>query len=259
MRTDKNQQLQANTEGNYRFGTDFSGDSYLNFLLGFADSYQQLQNQTTDHWIDNTYSFYGWTTGMCAAVHFEPRCSLRLGCRTSMRRTMSSRISCHRTMIPQRLRHRILQRGSLNPAGPGVQPAAGAAVPFYLNGNRIAGQNGFPRGTVQNFWGTVQPRVGFAYDLFGTGKTVLRAGAGLFFERIQGNDIYDAETNPPFAYEPQANSVYFSNPSVNGSPAEPPPRLLSRRASPTCLLLSRSGHVSVQLRDSTSICALRHL
>ena len=60
--------------------------------------------------------------------------------------------------------------GSLNPAGPGFSQPAGAPVPFYLNGVQLPGVNGFPRGIVQGFWGTVQPRVGFAYDVSGTGK-----------------------------------------------------------------------------------------
>ena len=34
----------------------------------------------------------------------------------------------------------------------------------------------------------------------------------MFFERVQGNDVYNAALNPPFAYQPSANNVYFSNP-----------------------------------------------
>ncbi len=45
---------------------------------------------------------------------------------------------------------------------------------------------------------TVMPRVGFSYDLFGNGKTILRGGFGTFYERIQGNDIYDAAGSRSF-------------------------------------------------------------
>ena len=34
----------------------------------------------------------------------------------------------------------------------------------------------------------------------------------MFFERVQGNDVYNAALNPPFAYQPSANNVYFSDP-----------------------------------------------
>lgn len=41
------------------------------------------------------------------------------------------------------------------------------------------------------------PRLGLAYDLFGDGKTVLRAGAGIFYDRRVGWELFRAYQNPP--------------------------------------------------------------
>jgi hypothetical protein len=46
------------------------------------------------------------------------------------------------------------------------------------------------------------PRFGLAYDVTGTQSLVLRAGAGVFYDRFQGNETFDMLTNPPTTLAP---------------------------------------------------------
>jgi hypothetical protein len=218
MRSDKNQQVQADTQGDYTFSdSSYSQDAYANFLLGFASNFQQLQNQWIAHWINNTYSVYAQDNW-----HALPGLTLNLGIRWDIlphvlekNNRTANFVSADFNPDEQQIPNPNVNGGALDPNGPGFSQPAGASVPFYLNGIQLAGVNGFPRGLVKNYYGTVEPRLGFAEDLFGNGKTILRGGVGIFFERVQGNDIYGTDTNPPWAYDPSASAVYFSNPSVS--------------------------------------------
>ncbi len=224
MRDDKNQQQQADTEGDYNFGTDFSGDSYVNFLLGDSDSFTQLESLSMFHWINNTWSFYGMDNW-----RLTHQLTLNLGVRFDGLPHVYNKENMTSNFVPADYSSSDTATFASNGAlcvlagSPGTLPAGcTAASPglstvngntFYVNGVEIAGANGFPRALVQNDYKTWQPRIGFAYDLFGHGKTVLRGGFGTFYERVQGNDIYGTDTNPPFAYDPSASDVYFTNPA----------------------------------------------
>jgi len=210
----KNQELQANTQGTYAFGNgSFSGDSYVNFLLGDADSFTQLQYLAGKHWVNNNYGFYGndnW--------HVSSRLTLNVGLRFDGLPHAFERYDQFANFVPS-----LYDRTQPYP----LDKKSGTLLPsaltnfsgqnFYLNGVREAGVSGFPRGNVQNYYNTFEPRLGFAYNIGGDGKTVLRSGIGLFFERVQGNDVYNAALNPPFAYQPSATNVYFSNPNTSAS------------------------------------------
>jgi len=207
----KNQQLFGDAEGDFGFG-NLTNDGLMDFLLGISSSYSQYQATPIRHYVNQTPSAYvldNW--------HVSPRLTLQLGLRYDALPHAWERSNAVANFDPSLyLSSEIPEwntNGSLNPAGPGFQNYSG--VPFYTNGMGLAGQNGFPKGLVVNDYNTLQPRVGFSEDLFGNGKTVLRGGFGTFFERMQGNDIYDAATAPPFAFNPSASSVYVSAPSTS--------------------------------------------
>jgi hypothetical protein len=65
-----------------------------------------------------------------------------------------------------------------------------------FNGSFLAG-NGIDDQLQSGNAFRASPRVGVAYDLTGTGETIVRGGFGIFYDRPQGNQVFDMIANAP--------------------------------------------------------------
>jgi carboxypeptidase family protein len=86
---------------------------------------------------------------------------------------------------------------------PGVKSTVNPNAPV---GQLFPGDPGVTRGVVPVRWHHVSPRIGLAWDLFGDGKTSVRAGFGVFYGTLSGNNW-----NQPSNFEPFATRLIFTN------------------------------------------------
>ena len=81
-------------------------------------------------------------------------------------------------------------------------------LPNAPAGYVFPGDAGVPSNTYPARWAVFAPRVGFAYDVFGGGRTSLRAGFGVYDGSVRSQGLNNLSTNLPFAY-----SLSISSPS----------------------------------------------
>ncbi|NWF82992.1 MAG: TonB-dependent receptor [Bryobacteraceae bacterium] len=102
----------------------------------------------------------------------------------------------------------------------GVDPATGTIYPLpyiglfvpgsgnYAPGMVVGGKDGYNPKLFDQPTVAVGPRIGLAWDVTGDGKTALRTGFGVFYDRPQGNLYSGTNGQPPVAYTP---TLYFSS------------------------------------------------
>ncbi len=212
----KVQDLFGVTQGGFNFDGTFTGSDFADFLLGTAKSYTELAVQ--DHGFWNNVS---WAAYMQDNWRATRKLTLNLGLRwdgVPHTYEANNRMgNFYPSLYDPAKAAVMLPDGTIDPNSPGLGTSSNpilAGVPLYLNGIGIPGQNGVPKGLVNNHWANFGPRLGFAYDFSGRGTTVLRGGFGIMYERIQGNDMYNAGPNIPFSLAVTNNSVTFEDPSI---------------------------------------------
>lgn len=212
----KVQDLFGVTQGAFNFDGTYTGNDFADFLLGDAKGYTELGVQDKGFWNNVSWAAYiqdNWRVNR--------KLTLNLGVRwdgVPHTYEANNRMgNFYPSLYNPANAAILLPDGNISPSSPGLGTSPNpilASVPLYLNGIGVPGQPGVPKGLVNNHWAPFGPRLGFAYDVTGAGKTVVRGGFGIMYERIQGNDMYNAGPNIPFSFAANLNSVTFQNPTI---------------------------------------------
>jgi hypothetical protein len=223
----KVQDLFGQTQGGFNFDGTFTKNDFADFLLGDAKSYQELAVQDKGLWNNVSWAAYvqdNWRVTRKLTVNLGLRWDGVPHTYEANNRMGNFYPSLYNPANAATFNtNGTICSGPTDPGCTAASPGLGtspnpilAGVPLYLNGIGIPGKNGVPKGLVNNHWANFGPRIGFAYDLSGRGQTVVRGGFGIMYERIQGNDMYNAGPNIPFSFQLNTpNPVELSNPHLS--------------------------------------------
>ncbi len=85
--------------------------------------------------------------------------------------------------------------------------SGGTIFERVANGNVSIARQSAVGGLWKKDWNNFAPRLGFAWDVFGDGKTSLRGGWGVSYERNFGNVTFNVIQNPPNYAVTQLNAI----------------------------------------------------
>jgi hypothetical protein len=205
-----------------------TGDGYANALLGSVDSYQQATGRavfSTQYWNVEWYIQDNFRVSRKLTLDYGVRFYHQTP-QADLNYTFSNFVpALYTTSAAPRLYVPGLSNGkrvAIDPGTGAVAPVAyiGLYVPNSGNpadGFQLLDKKAPSLNPYTTSWLAVAPRVGFAYDLTGNGKMALRGGFGVFYNRLDGNQVYNLSGQPPVVYQPQVNYTTFDQIAAGGN------------------------------------------